>query len=175
MAVLSLKTMPCATASTCTAVGSYVTPSGARATLAESWNGSNWTAQPTPNPAGPMTSSLSGVSCFAANACTAVGAYYDSTVGGNPPPDLALVEGWNGSGWTIQPTPSVGQGFKSALSGVSCAATTTCTAVGYDYYNQGPYNAPLVEQSITSGWVIQSAPSAAGRCRRRTQSGPARR
>jgi hypothetical protein len=109
-----------------------------------------------------MSSSLSGVSCTTATNCTAVGAYFDTTVGGNPPANLTLAEAWNGTNWTIQPTPSVGAGYDSVLSGVSCPAATACTGVGYDYYNQGANNAPLAEQWNASGWAIQSAPSAAG-------------
>jgi hypothetical protein len=45
-------------------------------TLAEHWNGSRWAIQPTPNPTGQAPSVLSGVSCTAATACTAVGDYY---------------------------------------------------------------------------------------------------
>jgi hypothetical protein len=40
----------CASASACTAVGDYYT-SVTRTTLAERWNGTNWTIQGTPSPA----------------------------------------------------------------------------------------------------------------------------
>ena len=76
----------CASASSCTAVGSYAS---ARAeipylpgvyfepteekTLAESWNGSEWTVQSSPNPEGPKMPRLSSISCSGATGCTAVG------------------------------------------------------------------------------------------------------
>lgn len=41
------------------------------AALAEAWNGSSWTVQPTPNPDG--YASLAAISCTSASACTAVG------------------------------------------------------------------------------------------------------
>ena len=51
-----------------------------------------------PQPPGPATSSLSGVSCSTATACTAVGS--STTASG---PQIALAEQWNGTSWT--PTP----------------------------------------------------------------------
>lgn len=49
--------------------------------------GPSWKIQPTPNPSGATGSSLSGVSCTAATACTAVGDYGNSS--GN---DVTLAE-----------------------------------------------------------------------------------
>lgn len=40
-------------------------------TLAEAWDGTSWSIQPTVNPAG--FSELSGVACRSAGVCTAVG------------------------------------------------------------------------------------------------------
>ena len=68
--------MPRTAATACTAVGDYGNSSGNDVTLAERWNGSSWKIQPTPNPTGQAASVLSGVSCTAATACTAVGDYY---------------------------------------------------------------------------------------------------
>jgi hypothetical protein len=69
----------CPAATACTAVGNYTTRSGVEQTLAEQWNGTTWSVVPTPNPAGATSSSLSGVSCPTANACTAVGNYVSSS------------------------------------------------------------------------------------------------
>jgi hypothetical protein len=41
--------------------------------------GPSWKIQPTPNPSGATGSILSGVSCTAATACTAVGGYFKSS------------------------------------------------------------------------------------------------
>jgi hypothetical protein len=118
----------CAAATACTAVGSYVNASGVRVTLAERWNGAVWTAQTTPNQAAATSSTLSAISCAAANACTAVGSYINAA--GR---QMTLAESWNGTTWTIQITPSPGPTY-SVLSGVSCPTATACTAVG-DYIN----------------------------------------
>ena len=74
----SLSGVSCTSASACTAVGDYTNTTGTRVTLAERWNGTSWTIQSTPNPTGAKGSSLSGVSCTSASACTAVGYDVDS-------------------------------------------------------------------------------------------------
>ncbi len=74
---ITLRAITCTSASGCTAVGSYVAKvkgggiEDERKTLVESWNGSEWAIQPSTNPA--KFSSLVGVSCTSASACTAVG------------------------------------------------------------------------------------------------------
>jgi hypothetical protein len=82
----------CTSATACVAVGHYVTASGAQKTLAEQWNGGVWTIQATPNPSGASQANLSGVSCSAAGACTAVGDYIDALG-----VDVTLAERYSGA------------------------------------------------------------------------------
>jgi hypothetical protein len=159
----------CAIATACTAVGYYVNSSGTQVPLAERWNGTAWTIQTTPTPSGATSSSLSGVSCTSASACTAVGASDFMT----------LAEQWNGTDWTIPTTPSPpsdygygGDDYKegfASLNGVSCTATTACTAVGfvsYTYCVTYPHFPPfcktrvltLAEESNGTAWTIQTTP-----------------
>jgi hypothetical protein len=79
----------CASALTCTAVGAY---GGFQSTvtLAERWNGSNWTIQKTPHPTPNHASFLSAVSCPTTKLCTAVGSY-DNWHG----PGIPLAEGYS--------------------------------------------------------------------------------
>lgn len=54
----------CATETSCTAAGSWVSGAGgSNRTLAEEWDGSSWSIQGTPNPAGSVFSAFFGVSC----------------------------------------------------------------------------------------------------------------
>ncbi len=69
----SFSGVSCSAATACEAVGSYVNSGGTTVTLAESWNGTAWSIQSTPNPTGATSSSLSSVSCISSSACTAVG------------------------------------------------------------------------------------------------------
>jgi hypothetical protein len=74
----SLTGMSCTSATACTAVGGYTNSGVTGVTLAERWNGTSWAIQATPNPSGVKASSLIGVSCTSATACTAVGYYLTS-------------------------------------------------------------------------------------------------
>jgi hypothetical protein len=117
----------CTSETSCTAVGRHepVPPDGSQRTLAEHWNGSTWTVQPTPNPANPQAN-LAAVACSSPANCTAVG---------NNLPAVAvfqtLAEHWDGSTWAIQPTPNpagVQSGSLTGLWGVSCPTASSCTA-----------------------------------------------
>ena len=79
---------------------------------------------PTPNPPGATFSSLNGVSCPRPSICFAVGDYGTDP---NSPFARPLIELWDGTSWSIQPSPDVGNG---ALSAVSCSGPLACTAVG---------------------------------------------
>jgi hypothetical protein len=110
----------CASAASCMAVG-Y---SGEKI-LAESWNGTSWSIVRTPNPAPTgYNDRLSSVSCVSASSCTAVG-FSD-----NAGPVQTLVESWDGSTWSVVPTPGLGSSTVNGLAGVSCVSASSCMAVG---------------------------------------------
>ena len=128
----TLRAVSCASQSSCVAVGSYTV--GAQCTseggscislpVAETWNGTNWTVQKTPNPPQSETTNLNGISCTSATACIAVGS---DTLDGQT---TALVEIWNGTSWAIQTPPTPPGTKQSELEGISCTSASTCTAVG---------------------------------------------
>lgn len=70
-----LDSISCASRTNCTAAGWYATASGGARTLAEHWNGSMWTVQVTPDPAGATFGYLEGVSCVMPGSCTAIGSF----------------------------------------------------------------------------------------------------
>jgi hypothetical protein len=125
----SLSAVSCTSATACTAVGwqslcTFGCGCCGRA-LAERWNGTSWTIQTLEVPSTDpelVYSSLSGVSCTSAAACTAVG---------DAPPNASgtLTEFWDGSTWTIQSSPSQSVEYAN-LTGVSCISATACEAVG---------------------------------------------
>ena len=141
----------------CIAVGSYVDSGGATDTLAESWNGSNWTMQAPVNPAGATNSILNGVSCSSPTACTAVG--MSSTDGGTS--FTTLAESWNGTSWTIETSPNPAGAASSELGAVSCSSATACTAVG-SYANGGGTILTLAETWNGTSWTIQSTQNPSG-------------
>jgi len=144
----------CTSASACTAVGDYVTNTGASKTLAERWNGTAWTLQSTPNPSG--ASYLNGVSCTSASACTAVGWYVTSTNA-----TLTLAENWNGTTWTLQSTPNPSGAAHSFLQDVACTSASACTATGY-YATSAGVDQALAESWNGTTWTLQSTPTPSG-------------
>ena len=117
----------CFSASACMATGDHFAHSPTRiiVTLSERWDGTKWQVQPSPNPAGAALAAFGPVSCVSPSACMGVGSATDSTGEEN----FTLAESWNGTSWTILPTPSPGS-FIDTLNGVSCTAVTACMAVG---------------------------------------------
>ncbi|MGH3159178.1 MAG: hypothetical protein ACRDNF_21755 [Streptosporangiaceae bacterium] len=146
----------CRSARTCTAVGTYDNSAGEALTLAEVWNGTAWSIQATPNPAGAVASELDGVSCTSPRACIAVGVWE-----GNSGVPVTLAEVWNGAGWHIQHTPTVAGSTSSQFTGVSCATAYACTATGYSRDSSGNAVA-LAEHWNGIGWQVQSTPIPAG-------------
>ena len=127
----------CISAMSCQAVGYHFDSTTAvQSSLVESWNGARWSIVPSPNRdlAGNI---LYGVSCVSASSCQAVGyaiPFNQSTVGAFE----TLTESWNGSGWSIVPSPNNGTSA-GLLLGVSCVAANACEAVG-EYANVGLAN-----------------------------------
>jgi hypothetical protein len=144
----------CASPTACMAVGSYSDRAGVQAPLAELWDGTSWSIVPMPDPPGSDFSVLGGVSCVSSTFCVAVGYYDQQTepfgVGGL---EVPLAELWDGTSWSIQPVPSSG-GSGTQLSAVSCASSTSCTAVGEYGVPEGG-NATLAEHWDGVSWSIQ--------------------
>jgi len=147
-----LNAVSCTAARTCTAVGLFTNASGTDVTLAEAWDGTAWTIQSTANPPRATFSELSGVSCTAASACTAVGNTASQSA------SSSLAETWDGTAWTIQPTPNPAGGANSSLVAVSCASARACNAVGFS-----PDGAILAEHWDGTSWTISVTPSPPGR------------
>jgi hypothetical protein len=144
----------CISAAACTAVGFYQNSVPIHRTLIESWNGTTWSVVPSPNRGGTTTQNfLYGVSCASAVACTAVGETYNGRSGD----ESTLIESWNGTGWSLVPSPSPGNA-QNYLNGVSCTSATTCTAVGY-FLNSGSLPKTLIESWNGTAWSVVPSPS----------------
>jgi hypothetical protein len=151
-----LAAVSCSSAATCIAAGSYENGTGDDAALAERWDGSTWTVQPTPDIAGSTGSGLAGVSCTSATACTAVG-YNDISAG----PRVTLAEAWNGRTWSVQDTPSPAGG-SSGLNAVSCHSGRACAAVSSLAADGGSSSLSLAETWDGGHWTIQPTANPAG-------------
>jgi len=69
-----LSAVSCTSSGNCLAVGFFQDFKGQQDTLAEQWDGTNWSFEATPNPVGTLPS-LNGVSCSSPGICTAVGSF----------------------------------------------------------------------------------------------------
>jgi hypothetical protein len=150
-----LEGVSCLASTNCVGVGWYTNESGKFETLAEHWNGDEWSVQSTPSTGG-TANHLLGVSCTSPTACTAVGHYSSSA---NPTPPLA--ERWNGTEWTIQTVPSPTGAKSSTLYGVSCTSSTVCSAVG-GYVNSASATVTLTEQWEGGEWKVKASENPAG-------------
>jgi hypothetical protein len=121
-----LTAITCQTAGNCTAVGQWTNSSGGSLSMAEAWNGTDWTVTRTPAPRGSAGNYLNAVSC-AGGTCIAVGSYLTSTS------FRTLAETSSGGGWTIVKTPDVKNATYNTLYGLSCTSGTSCLATGYSF------------------------------------------
>jgi hypothetical protein len=145
------------------AVGTTIT-----GTLVEHWNGSAWSVVPSPNAAGSSTNSLTGISAVAPNDIWAVGSS-TSVVGVNTV-QSTLVEHWNGSAWTIVPSPNVppqrtGVVVRDLLTSVTAVNSSDVWAAGYSIdvaSGSGQPNKSVIEHWNGSTWTIVPSPSPQG-------------
>jgi hypothetical protein len=105
--------------------------------LIEHWDGASWTIVPGPNPAPAAGQSFSGSTLcgIAARSATdiwAVGSY--STLSGTTANSFTLTEHWNGTTWSVVPSPNPAvrshNGAQQVLHAVAAISPTDVWAVG---------------------------------------------
>jgi hypothetical protein len=149
----SLGGVSCVSSVMCMAVGSFTNSLEKSVPMAESWNGTTWSAQELPRPTEAKTVSLSGVSCVSSKVCEAAGTF-ESSAG----KDLPLAESWNGTTWSVQEPPAPTEAKLSTLKELSCVSSTACTAVGL-FENSSGKSLPLAERWNGTAWSVQEPPS----------------
>jgi hypothetical protein len=148
----SLSAVKCTSSAFCVAVGQYNTSTVTK-TLALRWSSNRWSLLPTPNPHAAV-SVLAGLACTSTTSCIAVGGYFVDTA--PPASERTLVERWDGSHWTIVPSPNVAGAFDSGLTGAACASNTYCFAVGSSH--AVAHNDTLTEHWDGAAWSIVASP-----------------
>ena len=159
----SLSGVSCPAVGECTAVGSYSTSTTSR-TLVEHGNGTTWSIVASPNPS-KTDDSLTSVSCSTDTDCSAVGNYLNVTATASAA--KTLVEHWNGTTWSVVPSPNPPGAVLPFLNGVACPSPTDCSAVGYSFAfpNLALTNLtvqPLIEHWNGTAWSIIAAPEPGG-------------
>ena len=153
----NLNAVSCTGPSFCMAVGTY-SGGGYGAvdqTLAEMWNGTEWSILTTPDVGTNANNYLYSVSCTSSTFCEAVGAQ-EGTYG-------LLIEVWNGSSWSPQLTTGTGCGGAycppEVLNSVSCLGPTgsDCIAVGDVPTSSGSSETLAMSWDGTS-WSVLSSP-----------------
>jgi hypothetical protein len=132
-------------------------------TVVARWNGSAWKRLRVALPQGAKSVDLNDVSCRGAKSCLVVGDYYSSTSDGATSHPLALI--YNGT--SLKPTPTVPlpKGTPAVvLTGVSCATTRYCVAVGaanggVATFSGGPL---IIETWNGAKWTLHTAAGSIG-------------
>jgi hypothetical protein len=126
--------------------------------LIEHWDGANWTG--VPNPGQELTSShLQGVTVRGADDVWAVGSF-----SAKPNADYTLIEHWDGTAWSIVPSPSV-ERRGNFLSSVVATSAGEAWAAGYSVEWKGRQTGPAIPLVLHWDgiqWVYSALPSPAG-------------
>ena len=155
----ALTAVACPSAAVCIAVGFLNDRLGNPTRLfSERWNGIGWSIVPVPSPAGAARSFLGGVACTSTSACVAVGntSHSDGSPGGT------LAEHWNGTRWSIMPTPNPPGAPGAYLPSVSCPSPSLCIAVGSRTDSHGTPTGALAERWDGTHWTIVPTPKPTG-------------
>jgi hypothetical protein len=134
------------------AVGSYDV-GGAYKTLIEHWNGSRWSITASPSPASGFhtTNALAAVVAIGPKNAWAFGFYLKTSTSFR-----TLVEHWNGSRWSVVPSPNSGSGENTLAAAVARSATDIW-AVGY--HGDPGHRRTLTEHWNGAAWSIIASPS----------------
>lgn len=116
--------------------------------LIDHWNGSAWSVVPMPLVSGSDTLlayEFSSVDAISPTNVWAVGGSGDHVIGIGGSPSNTLIEHYNGTAWSIVPSPS--PGTNNALTGVTESAPNNLWAVGY-----GTPAGAASAQTLTLNW-----------------------
>ncbi|HMA34655.1 MAG TPA: S-layer homology domain-containing protein [Chloroflexia bacterium] len=142
------------------AVGAYYVGSN-QYTLVEHWNGTSWAIVPNPNPApGTGGNVLFALTALSASNIWAVGTYNPGS-----PIDTTLVEHWDGSAWSIVPSPNDPDPTHpfNVLDGVAAFAPNDIWATGFSAPNGQEQNRrPLALHWDGTTWQAVTTPSVPG-------------
>ncbi len=146
----------CISPSSCVAVGTYADSSGNYNTLIESYSGSGWQIDPSPNPAVGGQNTLWGISCAGTSYCMTAGGGMGSSAYQN----IALESFDGGQSWNstssapIEVGPNGGITTNNDFDGVTCLGESNCLVSGF-YENSSNISQAIVE--IYSGsWALGS-------------------
>jgi hypothetical protein len=125
----------------------------------EHWDGNQWSIVPAPS-VGTLGTRIQGISAASANDVWMVGAY-DLTAT-NPNGVKTLTEHWDGTQWSVVPSPNPLLGARgSYLRGVEALSANDVWAVGYIVFPVAVIQT-LIEHWDGTQWTIVSSPNGSG-------------
>ena len=144
-------------AADCVAVGEFGPPNSAQP-IASTLHGGTWSTVvlPLPDNGSGATGVLSGVSCSSGGPCTAVGTMRGATR--SVYPDSGLAETLSNGSWQASAVILPG-GPPVSLAGISCATTSSCTAVGAASGPNAALNSGVVGLLNSGIWDVTSVPN----------------
>ncbi len=110
----------------------------------EHWDGTSWSIVTSPNPNPGGASTLQGIAAISANDIWAVGAFGGTSA---VPSEFTLTEHWDGTSWSIIPSPSPAAN-QNQLFAVTALSDGTVAAVGHQEGTNG--DQPLILQNAAS-------------------------
>lgn len=130
----------------------FISGGSQQSPVLEHWNGTTWSIVKSPNPPS-SSSALNAITVISANDVWAVGSsLYQNGV------QQTLAEHWNGTSWSIVPSPNPAGLPISYLAGVSASSSNDAWAVGYALHTDGSNLQTLIEHWNGSSWSIISSP-----------------
>jgi hypothetical protein len=130
----------------------YNTTAQAYQTLVEHWDGSAWTIVPSPN-GGTRYDALQAIVALGPADVWAVGVTQTS---GPVIRNLTLTQHWNGTAWSIVPSPNRPQETDAWLLGVAAISANDVWATGFDH------TGALAEHWDGTSWSIVATPNPSG-------------
>jgi hypothetical protein len=116
--------------------------------LIEHFNGTQWSVVTSPVPK--LGGELNGVAALASNNVWAVGQKNSTSTAGGFPIAIPLIEHWNGTQWSIVPSPNPSPVLGAQLLGVAAISADNILAVG---------TGDLVEHWNGTKWSIVASPA----------------
>jgi hypothetical protein len=148
-----------ASATDALAVGPNPTAATVQGPFADHWNGKAWAGRRLPVPPG-RVATLEGVADVAPGDGWAVGF---STTSSNSQ-DRTLIEHWNGTSWSIVPSPNPAGGISGSddLDAIAAVSPTNIWAAGDDFIQGGTINLVFEHYNGVSWTAVPPPPGSSG-------------
>jgi hypothetical protein len=152
----SLYDVACISSDNCWAVGTNAAANQFYEPLLEKWDGSSWQVVNVPNLISNTDYFLSGVACTSESLCWAIG---ESSTCAGACLNESLILRWDGTNWTVSPSPNTTIGTTSYLTDIICTTASDCWAVGgAQDATTGKYRT-LIERWDGSLWTDVPSPN----------------